>query len=91
MSIWGMHSLFQCSVIRICKMMRHMNEYPQKVKNDVTLSTDLHPAVGVGWCGGDLLGGRGLDGDLALRHRSRDHALRKIIHLEVSPPRKCVK
>ena len=56
-----------------------MNEYPQKVKNDVTLSTDLHPAVDVGGCG-DLLSGRGLDGDLALWHRRRDDALLKIIH-----------
>ena len=59
-----------------------MKEQDEKVKNNGALSTDLHSAVGVGGCG-DLLGGRGLDGDLALWHRRRDDALLTIIQLEV--------
>ena len=58
----------------------------KRSKNDGALSTDLHPAVGVGGRGGgDLLGGRGLDGDLALWNRRRDDVLRTIILLKFNP------
>ena len=53
------------------------------------LSTDLHPAVGVGGRGGDLLGGRGLDGDFALWNHRRDDVLLTIILLKFNFTKKC--